>query len=115
MIKDKFAFLNKEKDTIHFHSRRRSGKGTAGFVLAMFCVLVFLILCIISAVEKGETGSWLGIAGLAVAVLCVAAFVLSLQGLRERDVYMKLPFAGLLSAGGLFVLLFCLYIIGMPF
>lgn len=115
MIKDKFAFLNKEKDTIHFHSRRRSRKGTAGFVLAMLCVLVFLILCVVSAIEKGETGSWLGIAGLAVAVLCVVAFVLSLQGLRERDVYIKLPFAGLLSAGGLFVLLFCLYIIGMPF
>ena len=46
-----------------------------------------------------------------VMLLCGVAFVLSLQGLKERDVYIKLPFAGLIMSGILFVLLFCLYIL----
>ncbi|MCH5272620.1 MAG: hypothetical protein J1E35_03010 [Lachnospiraceae bacterium] len=114
-MKGIFHFRPKEKDGVHFHSRKRSGKGTAGFVLAIICVLAFLVLCVISAVAGGNAGDFIGVAGLAVAALCIIAFWLSLQGLRERDVYTKLPFAGLLVAGVLFVWLFCLYIIGIRF
>lgn len=114
-MKGRVHFFRKEKDTIHFHSRKRSRKGTFGFLLAMLCALSVLVLCILSAVAGGEAGSFIGVAGLAVAAVCVIAFCLSLQGLKERDVYTKLPFAGLLTAGGLFVLLFCLYITGIRF
>ncbi|MGN1084979.1 MAG: hypothetical protein ACI4QX_08235 [Lachnospiraceae bacterium] len=114
-MKDGFFSRRRERDSMHFHSRRRSGKGTAGFVLAMLCVLTFLVLCIISAAAGGAAGNFIGVIGLVVAVVCAVAFCLSLQGLRERDVYTKLPFAGLLSSGGLFVLLFCLYITGIRF
>lgn len=114
-MKGVFHFFHREKDTIHFHSRKRSKKGTVGFWLAMLCALSFLVLCIISAAAGGEAGSFIGIIGLVVAAVCVIAFVLSLQGLKERDVYTKLPFVGLLTAGGLFVFLFCLYITGIRF
>lgn len=114
-MKDGFHFFHREKDTIHFHSRKRSKKGTVGFLLAMLGALSFLALCIISAVAGGAAGSYIGVAGLVVAAVCIIAFFLSLQGLRERDVYTKLPFVGLLTAGGLFVLLFCLYITGIRF
>lgn len=102
-------------DGMHFHSRKRSKKGTAGFALSIVCAVVFLALCIVSAVAKGAAGEAIGIAGLVVAALCGVSFWLSLQGLKERDVYTKIPFAGLLISGGLFVLLFCLYVTGIHF
>lgn len=106
-------FRKKERDGMHFHSRSRSKKGVAGFVLSIIGIAVFLVLCIISAVTKGTAGQAIGVAGLFLVAESVAAFVLSLQGLREKDVYTKLPFAGLLVSGSLFVLLFCLYIVGI--
>lgn len=102
-------------DGMHFHSRKRSRKGTMGFVLAVICLLVFLILCVISAATKGTAGEAIGIAGLCVTMFCGVAFWFSLCGLKERDVYTKIPFAGLLLSGFLFVLLFCLYVTGLPF
>lgn len=101
-------------DGMHFHSRKRSKKGTMGFVLSIICLLVFLALCIVSATTKGTAGKAIGIAGLSVAVCCGVAFWLSLRGLKERDVYTKIPFTGLLLSGVQLVLLFCLYVMGMP-
>lgn len=106
-------FRKKERDGMHFHSRNRSKKGMAGFVLSIIGVAVFLTLCIISAATKGTAGQAIGVAGLLLEAESVAAFVFSLQGLREKDVYTKLPFAGLLVSGSLFVFLFCLYIVGL--
>lgn len=106
-------FKKGNRDGMHFHSRKRSQKGLAGFVLAVLGMAVFVALCIISAAVKGTAGRAIGIAGLLVMADCGAAFILSLQGIKERDVYTKLPLAGLILSGGLFVLLFCLYVLGL--
>ncbi|MBQ9767687.1 MAG: hypothetical protein IJW37_06260 [Lachnospiraceae bacterium] len=108
-------FRKKERDGMHFHSKKRSQKGTIGFVLAVLCVLVFLVLCVASAVAGGAAGEIVGVIGLLLAVVSGVAFWLSLQGLKERDVYTKLPFAGLLIAGLVFIVLFCLYVTGIQF
>ena len=39
-------FHGKERKGMHFHSRKRSGKGTMGFVAALVCAVVFLVLCV---------------------------------------------------------------------
>lgn len=108
-------FRKKERDGMHFHSRKRSGKGMIGFVLAVLCAAVFLVLCVVSAIAGGAAGEAVGIIGLVIAIVSAVAFWLSLQGLKERDVYTKIPFAGLIIAGGLFIVLFCLYIMGIQF
>lgn len=101
------------RDGMHFHSKKRSKKGMAGFCLALLCALVFLGLCIVSATQKGSAGEAVGIIGLLLAAVSGAAFWLSLQGLKERDVYTRLPLAGLLIAGAVFIVLFCLYVTGI--
>lgn len=106
-------FRKKERDGMHFHSRKRSKKGVAGFALSLAGVAVSLALCIVSAIAKGEAGAVIGVIGLVVTADCGAAFYLSLKGLKERDVYTKIPFAGLVISGSLFVFLFCLYILGI--
>lgn len=105
----------KKGNGMQFHSRKRSKKGIAGFVLSLFSVILFLVLCVLSAMAKGEAGTFVGICGLAVMALCGTAFYLSLKGLKEKDVYTTIPFVGLVVSGSMFVLLFCLYITGIKF
>lgn len=112
-MSEDILFKKGSRDGMHFHSRKRSQKGIAGFVLSLIGVTVFIALCVVSAMEKGEAGSGIGILGLLVAALSAGAFFLSLKGLKEQDVYTTIPFAGLVISGVLFVFLFCLYILGL--
>lgn len=105
----------KKGNGMQFHSRKRSKKGIAGFVLSLLCVILFLVLCVLSAMAKGEAGAFVGICGLCVMLLCGVAFFLSLTGLKEKDVYTTIPFVGLLVSGSMFVIFFCLYITGIKF
>ena len=108
-------FRKRERRGMHFHGRKRSKTGVAGFVLSVVCVVLFLVLCIISASAKGESGEFIGALGLFVMAGCGGSFYLSLMGLKEKDVYTRLPFAGLVVSGVLFVLMFCLYVTGIQF
>lgn len=104
-----------ERGGMHFHGRKRSRTGLAGFVLSVICAVVFLALCIISAAAKGESGEFIGALGLFVMAGCGISLSLSIKGLKEKDVYTRLPFAGMIISGMLFVLLFCLYVTGIRF
>lgn len=112
---DQLLLWKKKGNGMQFHSRKRSKKGIAGFALSLICVTLFLVLCVLSAMAKGEAGTFVGICGLCVMALCVVAFVLCLKGLKEKDVYTTIPFVGLLVSGSMFVLFFCLYIMGIHF
>lgn len=112
-MKEWFLFRKKERDGIRFHSKRRSGKGTLGFALAVLCVITLCVLFVSSAATAGSSGAAVGMIGLLLAAASAVAFWLSLQGLKEQDVYTGLPFAGLLLAGLVFIILFCLYITGI--
>ena len=112
-MSEEFTFHKAERRGMHFHGRKRSKGGVAGFALAIAAVAIFLALCVVSAVAKGAAGLVVGGLGLLAMVLCGVAFWLSFKGLKEKDVYTRLPFAGLLISGGMFVVLFCLYIVGI--
>ncbi|MBE5930048.1 MAG: hypothetical protein E7268_03185 [Lachnospiraceae bacterium] len=112
-MSDELFYHKGERGGMHFHGRKRSKGGVAGFALAITAVAIFLTLCVVSAVAKGAAGIFVGGLGLLTMVICGAAFWLCFKGLKEQDVYTRLPFAGLLISGGLFVALFCLYIVGI--
>lgn len=103
----------KEEMKMHFSSRSHSGKGIAGFVLAIFCAVILLLLCILSAMAGGNAGSYIGAIGMLVFFADIASFVLSMKGVKEKDVYTTLPMVGMIVSGIILVVLFCLYIIGI--
>lgn len=107
------VYRKAERKGMRFHGRKRSKTGVTGFVISVACVVVFLTLCIISAVAKGESGEYIGVLGLCVMAGCGVSFYLCFKGLKERDVYTGLPFAGLVISGVQFVVLFCLYVTGI--
>ncbi len=106
-------FRKREGHGMRFHGRKRSQSGVAGFVLSLVAVAVFIVLCIVSAMAKGAAGEAVGVFGLFVMAACGVAFWLCFKGLKEKDVYTQLPLAGLLISGVMFVVLFCLYILGI--
>lgn len=103
----------KDEMSMHFSRKRNSVRGVAGFVLAVFCAIALIVLCILSAVAGGTAGIYIGAAGMIVLIVAVVAFVLSLQGLKEPDVYTTIPMIGLILSGILLVTLFCFYITGL--
>ncbi len=112
-MSEEFMFRKAERKGVHFHGRTRSKNGIAGFALAVAATVLFLVLCILSAAAKGAAGLFVGALGLVAMIFCGIAFWLCFKGLKEQDVYTKLPFAGMILAGIMFVLLFCLYIVGI--
>ena len=106
-------YRKKERGGMHFHGRKRSKQGVAGFVLSVLAVAAFVTLCVVSAMAGGAAGAFVGALGLLIMVICGLAFWLCLKGLKERDVFTKLPFAGMVISGVMFVILFCLYIVGL--
>lgn len=108
-------YRKKERGKMHFSGRKSSAKGVAGFVLSLLAVALVVVLCVVSAMAKGAAGEIIGVLGLVAMVLSGVALSLCLKGLKERDVYTGIPFAGLLISGILFVFLFCLYVLGIRF
>jgi len=98
---------------VRFHNRKNSGMGLAGFILAVVCLVFLLLLCLISATALGNAGEAIGVAGLLVAIGCLASIHLCIKGMSEKEVYTRLPFAGMILSGAVFVLLFCFYISGL--
>lgn len=109
------TYRKSERKGMRFHGRKQSGNGVAGFVISVVCVVAFLILCVISAAAKGESGMLLGVFGILVMAGCGVSLRFCLKALKERDVYVKLPFAGMIISGVMLVLLFCLYVTGIRF
>lgn len=104
----------KDKVNMHFQSRKRSVKGVVGFWMSIVSVLFVILLCTLSVMKNGAAGIILGFLGVFVFVFSGFSFSLSLRGLKERDVFTKLPMAGLIISGMVLVFLFILYILGIP-
>ena len=109
------VYRKADRKGMRFHGRKRSKTGVTGFVLSVVCVVAFFVLCIVSAAAQGESGELIGALGLFVMAGCGVSLYLSLQGLKEKDVYTRLPFTGMIISGVLFVVLFCLYVVGIQF
>ena len=114
-MKEETLYRKKERGRMHFSGRKSSKTGTVGFVLSLLAVVLVLVLCILSAMAQGQAGLLVGVLGLVAMAMSGLALYLCLNGLKERDVYTALPFAGLIISGVLFVFLFCLYVLGIQF
>ena len=114
-MKEESLYRKRERGNMHFSGRTSSRKGVTGFVLSLLAVAAVIALCVVSAIAGGAAGEIVGVLGLLTMAMSGVALSLCLKGLKERDVYTGIPFAGLLISGILFVFLFCLYVLGIRF
>jgi len=105
--------MAEKKSSLHFAGRTHSKKGAASIAAGAVAWVVFVILCIASAMAEGNAGLLAGWLGLLDMSLAGYGIYLAMKGLKERDVYYVLPFIGMTLNCILFVVYFSLYFTGL--
>ena len=105
--------MKEKKTTMKFRGRTQSKKAIGSLVLSVLCVLGFITLCVLSTMWDGEAPMFVGSIALLLAVLCMAAFGLAVNALKEKEVYYGMPIVSMLLSGAQFIVFLCLYMIGI--
>lgn len=103
----------KKKDDFKFSDKFHPLLGIIGVVLALLVLIAMCVLFYISSTSAGNTGVWIGFAGLGLFIINIVGFVLSVRGFRMQDIYYHFPIAGIMLNGSLFVVFLLLYIVGI--
>lgn len=105
--------LLREKSSLEFREKKHSKKGTTSLVIGILAWLVFAVLSLVSCIWEGAAPGQIGAFALLDAILSLFGAMYAVKGFQERDVYYGMPTAGILLNGGLFVVYFCLYLMGL--
>lgn len=105
--------MKEKKTSLHFTGRRHSGKGIISTVIGGISWCIFIALCVCSSTTAGNAELFVGGIGILDAVFALAGMILAVRGFQEREVYYVLPTIGVIANGGLFVLYFSLYFMGI--
>lgn len=82
------------------------------FMAGMASLCAFIILCIVSAVNKGAGGEYLGIIPIIFLLLNIISFIVSYQKLKAEDIKKGLVSAAACINGVMVILYLILYLIG---
>lgn len=105
--------LFKEKSALEFRKKKCSKKGTVSLVIGILTWLVFAVLSLVSCIRGGEAPGSIGALALLDAILSLFGVWYAVRGFQEREVYYGMPTAGIMLNGSLFVVYFCLYLMGL--
>jgi len=99
-------------ESVKFRGRHHSHRAITFLVTGSVCFLAIPVLSIISAVNGGG-GEVLGILGFVGFVMSVLGIVMSTLSLKERDIFTKDSFAGIVINSVSTLCYIILYIRGM--
>ncbi len=105
--------MKEKKRSLRFSGRKHARGGIISTVMAGIGWLIFAALCVYSSSTGGNAAAVAGILGILDAVFALAGMVIAFRGFYERDVYYVMPAVGMVLNGGLFVLYFVLYLMGI--
>lgn len=101
-----------KKRKIKFRGEQQSKRGIFSFIIAIFVVVSFIVLSLISSMAKGAGGIELGAIGLLCFAFAIYGFLLAIKATKEKDIFYKLPIASMILNGLFIILYFVLYLIG---
>ena len=102
----------RNRQKIQFSNRTHPKSGIISLVMGAVALIILLVLCLISGANRGESGGWIGIAGIWTLVLSVVGFVLAVKSYRLEDIYMATPTLGAVFNGVVVVAMMLLYVVG---
>ncbi len=102
----------RSKQKIQFSNRTHPRSGILSLTMGALAFLLLLILCLVSGANRGETGGWVGVAGIWILVLAIIGFVLALRSYRMEDIYLITPILGSVFNGVVVVAMMLLYVVG---
>lgn len=91
----------------------KSVPGLVSILMGAGTVIGVLLLFVLSYLNQGNAGMWIGVAGLLLIVVAFAAIVVAIAGLRDPEALHNRPAIGLIENIIIFILLVLLYISGM--
>ena len=96
-----------------FRGRDQSKQGIWSLCLSLIAIIGFISLCVLSMMAEGNAPMLVGSIAIFLAFLCITAFWLAINALKEKEVYYGVAITGLLLSGIQFVIFLCLYMIGI--
>ena len=105
--------FRRKRVPIQFSGKKRSVKGMVVTILGLVALVALIALPILSSESGGNGGLVIGILGLLVMTLSIIGLVVAVMSFKEKDIFYKLPIAGLVINGILFLICFIIYIVGM--
>ena len=87
--------------------------GLVSILMGAGTVIGILILFVLSYLNQGNAGIWIGVAGLLLIAVAFAAIVVAITGFWDPEALHTRPTIGLIENMIIFILLVLLYISGM--
>lgn len=105
--------MKEKKSSLRFKKREHSKVGIWSTVIGIVAWGIFIALSIYSSITNGNAEVIAGVIGILDAVFVLLGVFLGVKGLKEKDIYYKIPMIGMLLNATLFVVYFSLYMIGI--
>ncbi|MCX4315961.1 MAG: DUF6142 family protein [Lachnospiraceae bacterium] len=102
-----------EEPEVQFTDKIRPKKGIFSICLAVLCFGLMLAMIVLSAMEGGEGGWYLGAGGMAALFLSVIGFILAVRCFRMENIYYGLPLGGAFLNGVLLLGCLVFYVLGV--
>ncbi len=103
----------RNRQKIQFSSRMHPKSGILSVVLGAFSLLALLFLFLESGANRGNPGTWVGVAGFWILILSVVGFVIATKSYRMEDIHMITPRLGSILNGVVMVSMIVLYVVGL--
>jgi len=100
------------KQKIQFSNRTHPRSGIISLVMGAVAFVILLVLFFVSSANKGESGGWIGVAGIWTMALAIVGFVLAVKSYRMEDIYRITPTLGSVFNGIVVVAMMLLYVVG---
>lgn len=90
-----------------------SVQGLVSIMIAAATLVILLTLCIVSFIQHGKSGMWIGLLGILSGVISVVGIVFAAMGLSDPEARRERPVIGLCCNIVLLLILVALYTVGM--
>lgn len=103
----------REKANYASVDKYKSVPGLISIFMGIGTVIGMVLLLVCSYLEGGQAGIWIGVLGILLIAVALAAVIMAITGLKDPDAMHGRPIAGIIENLIIFVLLILLYLSGL--
>lgn len=110
---DNYSIVKKRRrNALRIANRKQPVPVVMTFLAGVVSLCTFIILCIISAINKGAGDEWLGIIPIVCLIINLISFVVSYNKLKAEDIKKGLVSVAACINGIMVILYLILYLVG---